>query len=123
MEEVLQNINRLNRNLEGIIAVSTTYILVVYFSYLLHETSIMLLQDLLNTERRDILISYLKVGNEFSSVEALWSQFENFMGRDGEEGAGEGHAEGEAQDDHDQHEDSRVEESGRGSATDIKDER
>ncbi|KAJ9391535.1 hypothetical protein DTO063F5_1145 [Paecilomyces variotii] len=83
MEEVLQNINRLNRNLEGIIA----------------------------------------VGNEFSSVEALWSQFENFMGRDGEEGAGEGHAEGEAQDDHDQHEDSRVEESGRGSATGIKDER
>ncbi|EAW13259.1 DASH complex subunit DAD1 [Aspergillus clavatus NRRL 1] len=41
MEQVLQNINRLNRNLESIIA----------------------------------------VGNEFSSVEALWSQFENFMGR------------------------------------------
>ncbi|KAL1969657.1 hypothetical protein VTN77DRAFT_8210 [Rasamsonia byssochlamydoides] len=40
MENVLQNINRLNRNLESIIA----------------------------------------VGNEFSSVEALWSQFENFMG-------------------------------------------
>jgi len=41
MESVLQNINRLNRNLESIIA----------------------------------------VGNEFSSVEALWSQFENFMGK------------------------------------------
>ncbi|KAL2861212.1 DASH complex subunit DAD1 [Aspergillus lucknowensis] len=41
MEQVLQNINRLNRNLESIIA----------------------------------------VGNEFGSVEALWSQFENFMGR------------------------------------------
>ncbi|OGM39862.1 DASH complex subunit DAD1 [Aspergillus bombycis] len=41
MEQVLQNINRLNRNLESIVA----------------------------------------VGNEFSSVEALWSQFENFMGR------------------------------------------
>ncbi|KAF7589904.1 hypothetical protein BBP40_003522 [Aspergillus hancockii] len=45
MEEVLQNINRLNRNLESIIS----------------------------------------VGNEFSSVEALWSQFENFMGRPEEE--------------------------------------
>ncbi|KAG2417673.1 hypothetical protein HFD88_008892 [Aspergillus terreus] len=45
MEQVLQNINRLNRNLESIIS----------------------------------------VGNEFSSVEALWSQFENFMGRSEEE--------------------------------------
>ncbi|KAL3469761.1 DASH complex subunit Dad1-domain-containing protein [Aspergillus californicus] len=41
MEQVLQNMNRLNRNLESIIT----------------------------------------VGNEFGSVEALWSQFENFMGR------------------------------------------
>ncbi|KAE8152209.1 DASH complex subunit Dad1-domain-containing protein [Aspergillus avenaceus] len=46
MEQVLQNINRLNRNLESIIS----------------------------------------VGNEFSSVEALWSQFENFMGRPEEKG-------------------------------------
>ncbi|KAJ5433288.1 uncharacterized protein N7458_012444 [Penicillium daleae] len=45
MEQVLQNTNRLNRNLESIIT----------------------------------------VGNEFSSVEALWSQFENFMGRPEEE--------------------------------------
>ncbi|KAJ0422922.1 DASH complex subunit Dad1-domain-containing protein [Aspergillus carlsbadensis] len=45
MEQVLQNINRLNRNLESVIA----------------------------------------VGNEFGSVEALWSQFENFMGRPREE--------------------------------------
>ncbi|KAI1932086.1 Dolichyl-diphosphooligosaccharide-protein glycosyltransferase subunit dad1 [Ophidiomyces ophidiicola] len=44
-EQVLQNINRLNRNLESVIA----------------------------------------VGNEFSSVEALWSQFENVMGKDSEE--------------------------------------
>ncbi|RMJ25526.1 DASH complex subunit Dad1 [Aspergillus sp. HF37] len=55
MEGVLQNINRLNRNLESIIT----------------------------------------VGNEFGSVEALWSQFENFMGRpEGENGDGkqnEGH--------------------------------
>ncbi|OJJ51121.1 hypothetical protein ASPZODRAFT_32253, partial [Penicilliopsis zonata CBS 506.65] len=41
MEQVLQNINRLNRNLESIIA----------------------------------------VGNEFGSVEALWSHFENFMAK------------------------------------------
>ncbi|CAI7641607.1 unnamed protein product [Penicillium pancosmium] len=45
MEQVLQNMNRLNRNLESIIT----------------------------------------VGNEFGSVEALWSQFENFMGRQEEE--------------------------------------
>ncbi|CAI7592840.1 unnamed protein product [Penicillium glandicola] len=51
MEQVLQNINRLNRNLESVIA----------------------------------------VGNEFGSVEALWSQFENFMGRSEEqEEAGSG---------------------------------
>ncbi|KAL1986947.1 hypothetical protein VTN96DRAFT_5103 [Rasamsonia emersonii] len=48
MENVLQNLNRLNRNLESIIA----------------------------------------VGNEFSSVEALWSQFENFMGTNPEGGRG-----------------------------------
>ncbi|KAJ5200362.1 DASH complex subunit Dad1 [Penicillium cf. griseofulvum] len=46
MEQVLQNINRLNRNLESVIA----------------------------------------VGNEFGSVEALWSQFENFMGRTEDQG-------------------------------------
>ncbi len=42
MEHVLANINKLNRSLEGVIA----------------------------------------VGNEFGSVEALWSQFENVMARD-----------------------------------------
>ncbi|MBE7180113.1 MAG: hypothetical protein INR71_02710 [Terriglobus roseus] len=47
MEHVLQNLNKLNRSLEGVIA----------------------------------------VGNEFSSVEALWSQFENVMARDADEGA------------------------------------
>ncbi|KAI9828161.1 MAG: hypothetical protein M1832_003688 [Thelocarpon impressellum] len=58
LELVLQNINKLNRSLEGVIA----------------------------------------VGNEFSSVEALWSQFEGVMARDpeadgadlGEEGEGTG---------------------------------
>ncbi|MCJ1486344.1 hypothetical protein MMC06_006521 [Schaereria dolodes] len=42
LEHVLQNINTLNRSLEGVIA----------------------------------------VGNEFGSVEALWSQFENVMAKD-----------------------------------------
>ncbi|KAA8565501.1 hypothetical protein MFRU_006g00860 [Monilinia fructicola] len=55
-EHVLSSINKLNRSLEGVIA----------------------------------------VGNEFSSVEALWSQFENVMAKDGtsEEG-GAGTQEGE----------------------------
>ncbi|KAK4544864.1 hypothetical protein LTR36_003768 [Oleoguttula mirabilis] len=42
MESVLQNINKLNRSLEGVIA----------------------------------------VGNEFSQVEGLWSQFENVMAKE-----------------------------------------
>ncbi|KAI9803371.1 MAG: hypothetical protein M1833_000889 [Piccolia ochrophora] len=53
LEHVLQNINKLNRSLEGVIA----------------------------------------VGNEFGSVEALWSQFEGVMGDQpeevGEQGEGE----------------------------------
>lgn len=49
LEHVLQNINKLNRSLEEVIA----------------------------------------VGNEFSPVEALWSQFENVMAKDPETG-GEG---------------------------------
>ncbi|KAI5362842.1 Putative DASH complex subunit Dad1 protein [Septoria linicola] len=44
MENVLQNINKLNRSLEGVIA----------------------------------------VGNEFSQVEGLWSQFENVMAKPAE---------------------------------------
>lgn len=57
LENVLQNINKLNRSLEGVIA----------------------------------------VGNEFGSVEALWSQFEGVMsakGGDGEEEDGEKEGEG-----------------------------
>jgi DASH complex subunit DAD1 len=59
MEHVLANINKLNRSLEGVIA----------------------------------------VGNEFGSVEALWSQFENVMAKDPEtveeaaDGGHEGHSE------------------------------
>ncbi|KAL8974119.1 MAG: hypothetical protein Q9197_001632 [Variospora fuerteventurae] len=46
MEQVLHNINKLNRSLEGVIA----------------------------------------VGNEFGAVEALWSQFENVMAKQPEQG-------------------------------------
>ncbi|KAI4214942.1 MAG: hypothetical protein LQ351_002657 [Letrouitia transgressa] len=45
MEHVLQSINKLNRSIEGVIA----------------------------------------VGNEFGAVEALWSQFENVMAKEGPE--------------------------------------
>ncbi|KAK3680459.1 DASH complex subunit Dad1-domain-containing protein, partial [Podospora appendiculata] len=35
------------------------------------------------------LEAVIAVGNEFSSVEALWSQFENVMGKDPEQDAAE----------------------------------
>lgn len=38
-----------------------------------------------------------QVGNEFSSVEALWSQFENVMAKDAEEGGGGNAGKGEGQ--------------------------
>ncbi|KAK3304088.1 DASH complex subunit Dad1-domain-containing protein [Chaetomium strumarium] len=47
------------------------------------------------------LEAVIAVGNEFSSVEALWSQFENVMAQDPEEGntkqeeQGDGHDEGD----------------------------
>ncbi|GKZ25337.1 hypothetical protein AbraCBS73388_000802 [Aspergillus brasiliensis] len=42
-------------------------------------------------QRAELVREIAVVGNEFGSVEALWSQFENFMGRPGEEHeAGEG---------------------------------
>ncbi len=42
------------------------------------------------------------MGNEFSSVEALWSQFENVMAKDPEDGGRteEGHGEDEGEDEH-----------------------
>lgn len=55
-EQVLANINKLNRNLEAVIT----------------------------------------VGNEFSSVEALWSTFENVMAKE-EGGEGDGAAEGKGE--------------------------
>lgn len=41
-----------------------------------------------------------QVGNEFSSVEALWSQFENVMAKDPEE-ANQAEEQGEGQDEAD----------------------
>ncbi|KAI0968061.1 DASH complex subunit Dad1-domain-containing protein [Xylaria arbuscula] len=63
-EQVLANINKLNRSLEAVVA----------------------------------------VGNEFSSVEALWSQFENVMAKDEENkttttGAGDEQGQGHGQED------------------------
>lgn len=43
-----------------------------------------------------------KVGNEFSSVEALWSQFENVMAKDPEEGDVKVEGRGDGQEDDDQ---------------------
>ena len=77
MEQVLQNINRLNRNLESIIAVRA----ITFEEYI-----------------SPILTSSAQVGNEFGSVEALWSQFENFMGppeEESEEAAGRRKVSGE----------------------------
>ena len=55
------------------------------------------------SKSRSVSNNSIQVGNEFSSVEALWSQFENFMGKDGDGEAGEeekreerGQEEGEA---------------------------
>ncbi|KAK7756352.1 Dolichyl-diphosphooligosaccharide-protein glycosyltransferase subunit dad1 [Diatrype stigma] len=52
------------------------------------------------------LEAVIAVGNEFSSVEALWSQFENVMAKDPEDEAGkadeggpEGQQQGEGEDD------------------------
>jgi len=39
------------------------------------------------------------VGNEFSSVEALWSQFENVMAKDPEAAGADGREEGTEDDD------------------------
>lgn len=48
-------------------------------------------------------VNNAQVGNEFSSVEALWSQFENVMAKDPEEGNPKVEEEqGEGQDDGDQ---------------------
>ena len=45
------------------------------------------------------LEAIITVGNEFSSVEALWSQFEGVMGKDGQEGdmKAEGDTKGEGE--------------------------
>ena len=75
LETVLQQINSLNRSLEGII----------------------------------------EIGNEFASVEALWSQFESVMGKTAMNGEGDG---GEDQEDGDEGE---AEDGGEGD-TEVKEE-
>lgn len=62
---MLQNLNKLNRSLEGVIAVS----------------------PLIVTHQSDT--DNLQVGNEFSQVEGLWAQFENVMARPEEAGVQE----------------------------------
>ena len=57
---MLQNLNKLNRSLEGVIAVIT-----------------LVLVDLI--KQTDV---FEQVGNEFSQVEGLWSQFENVMAKE-----------------------------------------
>lgn len=73
MEQVLMNMNTLNRNLESAVAVRNVFIL---------ETGTVL------------LIYFLQVGKEFESVEELWSRFEGVMGQNPgqqqQEGEGEG---------------------------------
>lgn len=41
----------------------------------------------------------IEIGNEFASVEALWSQFETVMGRTEEEAGANGEGDGAAQQD------------------------
>ncbi|KXX82276.1 DASH complex subunit DAD1 [Madurella mycetomatis] len=48
------------------------------------------------------LEAVIAVGNEFSSVEALWSQFENVMAKEPEEGNTKSEDQGEGQDEVDQ---------------------
>ncbi len=68
MEQVLQNINKFNRSLEGIIAVGAIH-----------------LEDIFRHGRSFTEAIRVQVGNEFSSVEALWSHFENIMAKDPQE--------------------------------------
>ncbi|KAI9836752.1 MAG: hypothetical protein M1837_003240 [Sclerophora amabilis] len=70
LEHVLQNINKLNRSLEGVIA----------------------------------------VGNEFGSVEALWSQFEGVMAKEGEGQGRDDNAEQERGEEESQQEDGEEQE-------------
>ncbi|KAG9239181.1 hypothetical protein BJ875DRAFT_244652 [Amylocarpus encephaloides] len=63
-EHVLHNINKLNRSLEGVIAVS------------------LLSVSEMRAVKTRLTIPNSQVGNEFSSVEALWSTFENVMAKD-----------------------------------------
>lgn len=68
-------------------------------------------------------LPHKQVGNEFSSVEALWSQFENFMGREDENESGEKQEEGQQEGDENEHSHIKDEEEGEeGDSTIVKDE-
>lgn len=79
MEQVLQNINKLNRSLEGIVAVRVTCI-------------IRAVSDC------EVGLIAAQVGGEFSSVEALWSHFEGVMGKTPETQTGQQETEVEGED-------------------------
>ena len=98
LESVLTQLNSLNRSLEGIIEVC----------YSKSEPSIV--PDIIQARFADIIVPVdQQIGNEFASVEALWSQFEGVMGDRGKqqqqqeagwreeegEGADDGHGDGE----------------------------
>ncbi|KAI2632168.1 DASH complex subunit Dad1-domain-containing protein [Hypoxylon sp. NC1633] len=67
------------------------------------------------------LEAVVAVGNEFSSVEALWSQFEGVMARDPEDGKtaseGEGQAQGQGQSQGQDQNEGEAESQGQGKAT------
>ncbi|KAK1730517.1 hypothetical protein CaCOL14_001007 [Colletotrichum acutatum] len=73
-EQVLANINKLNRSLEAVITVESLPF-PPFSNTLALETRALIWAGFTASQ----------VGNEFSSVEALWSQFENVMAKEPEE--------------------------------------
>lgn len=95
---MLQNINKLNRSLEGVIAVRIR---------IFTAKSAFGLAD---------LGSIAQVGNEFGAVEALWSQFEGVMAQetDDPDGKEEDEKRGEQEDGGAEQEDARAGQKERG---------
>ena len=95
---MLQNINKLNRSLEGVIAVRIR---------MFTAKSTFGLAD---------LGSIAQVGNEFGAVEALWSQFEGVMAQepDDPDGKEEDEKRGEEEDGGAEQEDARAGQKERG---------
>jgi hypothetical protein len=95
-EHVLANINKLNRSLEAVIAVSHV------MSCHVMPGPAFFLEGFGPGD--GVCLTVRQVGNEFSSVEALWSQFETVMAKEPEEGNGNGKSaeQGEGQGEGDQ---------------------